>query len=58
VHNLADDVGRLPRKMGLSEQGHRLLGEEVVGAVPVDGLVVPSRVPDKDSKLVDVEMAN
>jgi hypothetical protein len=44
--------------MGLSEQGHRLLGEEVVGAVPVDGLVVPSRVPDKDSKLVDVEMAN
>ena len=58
VHDLADYVGGLPRKVGLREQGHRLLREVVVRPAPVDRLVVPSRVPDKHRKLVDVEMPN
>ena len=58
VHNLTYYVRRLPGKMGLREQGHRFLREEVVRAAPVDCLIVPSGVTDKDRELVDVEMAN
>lgn len=56
VNNLPYYVGWVPRVL-LGEEGDRLLGQVVVWAVPVDRLVVPSRIPNKDGKLMDFKPA-
>lgn len=54
VNDLPDYVRWVPQVV-LGEQGDRFLRQKVVWVVPVDRLVVPSRVSKKDSKLMDFE---
>jgi len=56
VNNLSDYVGWVPQVL-LGEEGHRFLRQVVVRAVPVDRLIVPSRIPEEDGELMDFKTA-